>query len=361
MVTRNLVGVLIFFIASNTGASGQQLIAYYSGNAQQIREYPVNRLSQIIFSFCQMRGNRLVVGSSRDSTTIRALVALKKKNPSLKILLSLGGWGACKTCSGVFATDSGRKEFVESVDATNKFFHTDGINLDWEFPSIAAFPGNHFLKDDKWHFNALVKSLRLKLGGEMEVSVICAGFSPYLEASLDLPGLVPWVSRINLMTYDLIGSKARFAGHHSSLYSTSAQAASADRAVRYLDSLKIPRNKVAIGVALYGRLYQVTENHNHGLQQPAQFVKFVTDKAIRKYYNENTGYITYWDEEAKAAYKYNDQKKLFLTYDDEKSVTAKVKYVKDKGLNGIFFWELRLDKAHGGLTDLMADEINKLH
>ena len=361
MLFRNFVLVFILFIAPSPGASGQQLIAYYSGNAKQISGYPVNRLNQIIFSFCQMRGNRLVVAGRSDTATIRALVALKKKNPSLKILLSLGGWGGCKTCSAVFSSDSGRREFVESVYEMNEYFHTDGIDLDWEFPSMAAFPGNPFLPDDKLHFNTLIKALRLKLGPQMEISVICAGFSPYLEGSLDLPGLVPFVSRINLMTYDLIGSKAHIAGHHSSLFSTSGQTASADRAVRYLDSLKIPRYKIAIGVALYGRLYQVTENQGHGLQQPAQFKKFVTDKAIRKYYTAATGYITYWDDDAKAAYKYSDRKKLFLTYDDEKSVRAKVSYVKEKGLNGIFFWELRLDKAQGGLTDVMADQMKKKH
>ena len=35
-----------------------------------------------------------MIGSKRDSATIRKLVALKKKNPSLKIILSLGGWYA---------------------------------------------------------------------------------------------------------------------------------------------------------------------------------------------------------------------------------------------------------------------------
>ncbi|HEY4965855.1 MAG TPA: glycosyl hydrolase family 18 protein, partial [Puia sp.] len=298
MLFRMFILAFILSYAPFKGASGQLLIAYYSGNARQISEYPVNRLNQIIFSFCHLRGNQLVVGSRSDSLTIRALVGLKKKNPSLKILLSLGGWGGCKTCSDVFSTDSGRREFIESVYAMNVYFHTDGIDLDWEFPSMAAFPDHAFRADDKWHFNALIKALRLKLGPAMELSVICAGFSPFLEGSLDLPALVPFVSRINLMTYDLIGSKVHFAGHHSSLYSTSWQSASADRAVRYLDSLKIPRDKIAIGVALYGRLYQVTENQKHGLNQPAQFIKFVTDKAIRKYYTQATGYTTYWDEQA---------------------------------------------------------------
>ena len=359
MLIRKLVLISLLFTTFFSRTSGQHLIAYYSGNARQIREYPVNRLSQIIFSFCHINGNRLMVNSRSDSLTIRTLVGLKKKNTSLKILLSLGGWGGCKTCSDVFSTDSGRTEFVESVFALNEYFHTDGIDLDWEFPSMAAFPEHPFLTEDKIHFNMLIMAMRKRLGPVKEISVICAGFSPYLEGSLDLRAIASYVNRINLMTYDLIGSKTHFSGHHSSLYSTSWQAGSADRAVRYLDSLKIPRNKITIGVALYARLYEISENHDHGLRQPARFKKFVTDKDIRKYYTDARGYKTYWDEEAKAAYKYNERENVFLTYDDERSVAAKVAYVKDKGLDGIFFWELRLDKPHGGLPDVLAREMYK--
>jgi chitinase len=351
--------VCLLFTFYSKLSSGQKLIAYYSGNAVQIREYPVNGLSQIIFSFCHLQGNRLTVAGQRDSLTIQKLVQLKKTNSSFKVLLSLGGWGGCRSCSEVFSTDSGRSEFVESVTDLTKYFHTDGIDLDWEFPSMAAFPGHPFLPDDKKHFSLLLMALRKKLGPDKEISVICAGFSPYLEGSLDLQSVVPWVSRINLMTYDLIGSRNHFSGHHSSLYSTSWQISSADHAVRYLDSLKVPRDKIAIGVALYGRLYQLSGTQNDGLNQPAQFVKFVTDKEIRKRYTEARGYKTYWDNEAKAAYKFNERSKEFLTYDDERSASAKVAYIKKMGLSSIFFWELRLDKAHEGLVDLMSRQMQK--
>ena len=346
---------MLFFIRS----SGQQLIAYYSGNARQVSAYPINHIYEIIFSFCHLQGNRLTVSSRSDSLTIQTLVKLKARNTSLKILLCLGGWGGCKTCSAVFASESGIAEFVQSVDELTEYFHTDGIDLDWEFPSMAAYPGHPFSVDDKSHFKQLIIALRKRIGPSKEISVICAGFSPFLEGSLDLQAIAPFVNRINLMTYDLIGSGAHVTGHHSSLYSTSWQAGSADRAVRYLDSLKIPRNKIAIGVALYGRLYQLSENHDHGLNQPAQFKKFVTDKQIRLHYTESAGYKTYWDQEAQAAYKYNDQNKVFISYDDVRSVDAKVSYVKKKGLDGIFFWELRLDRPYGGLVEELARQMAK--
>jgi chitinase len=356
---RCLIIISYLFFASSKQVVGQNIIAYYAGNDRQIGQYPVGKLSHIIYSFCHLRRNRLTVDSRSDTMTIRALVALKKEKPSLKILLSLGGWGGCKTCSVVFSTGTGRAEFVESVLALTDYFHTDGIDLDWEFPSMAAFPKHPFNVEDKIHFSMLIQALRNKLGKAKEISVICAGFSPYLQGSLDLPAIAPYVDRINLMTYDLIGSHAKYSGHQSSLYSTSWQAASADQAVRYLDSLKIPRKKIAIGVAFYARQYLVLENHDHGLNQPAQFKKFVTHREIRKYYTDARGYITYWDEEAKAAYKYNDRNKVFLTYDDERSVAAKTAFVKEKGLIGIFFWELRLDKPLNGLLDAIAQGLQK--
>lgn len=349
----------ILLLGISKGLSAQNIIAYYSGSAKKIGKYPVNKCTEIIFSFCHLDGNHLAVDNRKDTATIHALVGLKKKNHKLKILLSLGGWGGCERCSEVFSTDSGRSIFSASVLALTEYFHTDGIDIDWEFPALPAYPEHPFKVEDKVNFTSLVQTLRKKLGKSKEISVICAAVSPFMEGSLDLPEIVPYVDRINLMTYDLIGSKTHYSGHHTSLYSTSWQLASADRAVRYLDSLKIQHKKIAIGSAFYARQYLVIENHDHGLDQPAQFQKFVTMKQVRKNYTDARGYITYWDPVAQAPYKYNEKNKIYLTYDDERSVAAKVKYVKEKGLNGIFFWELRLDRSKQGLVDVIFNEMKK--
>jgi chitinase len=350
---------VLFLTGLSNSLRAQQIIAYYSGKVKQIDKYYNRQINEIIFSFCHLSGNRLTVDNEKDTLTIRALVALKKKNSQLKILLSLGGWGGCKTCSDVFSSDSGRTEFAGSVLALTNYFQTDGIDLDWEFPALAAYPEHPFKVEDKVNFTSLIQTLRNKLGKSKQISVICAGVSPFLEGSLDLPDIVPYVDRINLMTYDLIGSKTHFSGHHTPLYSTSWQTASVDHALHFLDSLKIPHKKICIGSAFYGREYLVINNQGDGLNQPAVFQKFITMKDIRKEYTDKEGYITYWDSVAKASYKYNDQNKIFITYDDERSVAAKVKYVKDKKLNGIFFWEMRLDKPKQGLTDVIIREMKK--
>jgi chitinase len=343
---------LVFFIPNSHSLKSQTLIAYYSGDASSIDRYPVQKLTHIIYSFCQLRGNRLHIG--RDSVTVKKLVSLKRKYPRLKILLSLGGWGGCATCSRVFATEKSRQEFAASVKDLCNRFNTDGIDIDWEFPAAPGFPGHPWLPADRDNFTALLKALRENLGKDKEVSFLAACFSPYLRQSIDWKNVIPYVDRINLMTYDIIGSKNKLTGHHANLYSTSWQQESADNAIRYLDSLKIPRNKIAIGVAFYGREFINVPAINNGLHQPGSFKRFITLNSIRKNYTSANGYGYYWDEEAQAPWLYNPSRKSYITYDDARSAAAKSKYAKEKGLNGIMFWELRQDLPNKGLVEVLS-------
>jgi chitinase len=356
--------LLIVLCLVNACSDGQVLIGYYSGNARQIPAYSVEKLSEVIFSFCHLHGNRLSVSNRNDSLTIHGLVSLKLKSPSLKILLSMGGWGGCRTCSDVFSTERGRSEFSLSVKEALDYFHADGIDIDWEFPGLAAFPGHAFSEEDKNNLSGLVQQLRKVLGPGRKITILCAGFSPYLEGSISYASLLPYVDRFDLMTYDLIGSQVHRSGHHSALYSTSWQVASADHAVHYLDSLGIPPEKIAIGVAFYGRLYKLRKISDTGLNQPADFQKFVSMKQIRLNYTERQGYFSFRDSIAMVPYKYNTKNGLYLTYDDERSIHEKAAYVSEKKLNGIFFWELRLDNARNGLMDellKLLGEPNKNH
>jgi chitinase len=211
----------------------------------------------------------------------------------------------------------------------------DGIDIDWEFP------------DDRDVFTALMQTLRDSLGGTREISFSAAGFSPWLQRSYDWRRLVPIVTRMNLMTYDLIGSRSRITGHHAALYSSPPQVESADHAIRYLDSLGIPHEKLAIGVALYAREFVDVPDLRHGLFQTGRFRRFLSLNRIRQL----PGYNEYWDSLAQAPYSYNVEKKSFLTYDNVRSALLKAAYVRQHRLGGILFWQLELDKPRGGVVD----------
>jgi len=332
-------------------ANKTAVIAYYSGNANKIDSFAVEKLTHIIFSFCHLKGNELWVNNQRDAITIQKLVSLKQRNPSLKVLLSLGGWGGCKTCSPVFSTEKGRSDFARSVKKVNNYFKTDGIDLDWEYPAIEGFPGHEYTKEDKQNFTSLVKILRRELGSKHEISFAAGGFTQFLAESIEWEKVAPLVNNINLMTYDLVNGNSTLSGHHTPLYSTPQQIESTDHAVKYLDSIGVPRNKMIIGAAFYGRIFDVEQDGHNGLYQKAKFNKGISFAKLNKDSLAIEGFKYFWDEVAKAPYLYSSQKKQLLTYDDERSIRLKTEYVRDQQLGGIMFWQLGEDKFKNGLLD----------
>jgi chitinase len=346
--------IVFVFTASLSSAQSSNkftVTAYYFGGPERVDSIAAEKLSHIIFSFCHLKGNTLQVDNSRDAATITNLVALKKRNPSLKVLLSLGGWGGCETCSDVFSTEKGRKDFSQSVLQLNKFFNSDGIDLDWEYPVVEGYPGHKFAPTDKQNFTALIKELRKTLGSSYEISFAAGGFQKFLDEAVAWKDVVADVDRINLMTYDLVNGYSTTTGHHTALYSTPDQKESTDNAVKYLIKIGIPADKLVIGAAFYGRMWENVPSTRNGLHQTGKFKKGINYNKFKRDIGAESGFVAYWDDVAKAPYSYNAGKGLFITYDDKKSMELKTKYVADHKLNGIMFWELTNDVYSGGLLD----------
>ena len=179
------------FAQQNTTPKDFAVIAYYSGRTTMIDSFEIEKLTHLIFSFCHLKGNILSVSNARDSATILRMVELKKRNPQLKIILSLGGWGGCQNCSSVFSTRHGRRIFARSVKQSGKYFGTDGIDLDWEYPVIPGFPGHAYSLADKPNFTALIIQLRKKLGKKKEISFAAGGFTSYIDSSVEWKKVMP--------------------------------------------------------------------------------------------------------------------------------------------------------------------------
>ena len=356
--------LLIVFVLNVCIVNAQQpaqkisVIAYYAGDAAHIDAYPVEKLTHIIFSFCHLQGNELHVDNKNDSLTIQHLVELKQRNPSLKIILSLGGWGGCKTCSPVFSTDKGRKEFAASVKQLGNYFKTDGIDIDWEYPAIEGYPNHQYLAADKQNFTALIKELRNALGKKQEISFAAGGFEKFLDESVEWDKIAPLVDKVNLMSYDLVNGNSTITGHHTPLYATPQQIESADNAIQYFDSIHFPLNKIVIGAAMYGRVFNVKTDALNGLYQQGSFDHGISWKDFNIDSLQTQGWVYYWDDTAKAPYLYNKTSMKLYSYDNERSMAFKTQYAVDKGLNGIMFWQLGDDKPSGGLLNAIDSTLH---
>lgn len=330
-----------------------RVIAYYSGNSEKLEQYSVEKLTHIIYSFSHLKGNKLDIGNEKSVATVRKMVDLKKRNPALKVILSLGGWGGCKSCSDVFSEEKNRHDFALSVKELLVEYNADGIDLDWEYPAIEGFPGHAFKPEDRSNFTLLVKQLRETLGEKYEISFAAGGFEKYMEEAIEWKKVAPLINYVNLMSYDLVHGFSERTGHHTPLYSTVDQLLSADWGVRQLLERGVPKEKIIIGAAFYGRFWENVPNVNSGLYQPGKFLKSQSFSAIENLLATDKTYQFFWDELAKAPYLYNTEKKLFVTYDNRTSIEFKTRYAMDKKLGGIMFWELSLDEPVGGLLDVI--------
>jgi len=356
--------VLIFtlLIAVNCVAQKNKdvkVIAYYSGPVSELDSIDVNKITHIIFCFGHLDGHRYKVENAKDTAIIKKMVSLKAKNPRLKVLVSLGGWGGCETCSDAFFTSEGRKEFARSVKELTDYFKTDGIDMDWEYPTIRLDndidkePVHKTAPEDYNNFTDLVQQLRKTLGKSAILTFAAGGFNTYLQRSVDWEKVMKEVNYINLMSYDLINGYATETGHHTALYSTPKQRESADNAVQYLLKIGVDPKKIIIGAAFYARVWENVAATDNGLYQSGKFEQGIPYRIFSELLSAKNGYTSYWDDTAKAPYSYNAMEKKFATYDDERSVEFKTKYVIDQGLGGIMFWQIGGDLYKDGLLDVI--------
>jgi chitinase len=335
------------------------VIAYYMGDAETIKKYPLEKLTHIIYSFTKLDGDKIGFVYPDQMQTLRQLVDLKKSFPNLKVLISLGGWGGCKPCSPSFAKHEIRESFATSVVKLLDDYHADGIDLDWEYPGIEGHPGHPWMKEDVNNFTELVKELRSHMGNRYELSFAAGGFTKALEESIDWAAVMPLVDRVNVMTYDLVNGYSKTTGHHTALHSSPLQVEATDHAVNYLLKVGVPSSKIIIGAAFYARIWKNVPSVNNGLFQTGEFKSMLEYKDFDKNLSSASGFAAFWDAASMAPYSYNESNKEFATYDNEKSIEAKSNYVVDKKLGGIMFWELMGDTFNKGLLDKISETFNK--
>jgi chitinase len=334
---------------AETAPASPKIIAYYMGDGSDLQRYNVGQLTHIIYSFLHLTGNQLSFDSDKDKQALQRLVALKKQHPQLKVMLSLGGWGGCETCSDIFNSAENRKVFAQSTLAIIEEYQADGIDLDWEYPTIAGFPGHKYATYDRANFTALIQELRAVFGSRYELSFAAGGFDSFLETAVDWDAIMPLLDNVNLMSYDIVNGATPHTGHHTALYSTPQQKDSTDNAVQFLLRKGVAPEKIIIGTAFYARVWEQVSATNNGLYQPGVHIDGADYKEFATRFNPENGFIYHWDDIAKAPSFYSPSKKIFATFDDKRSLAEKARYVQTHKLGGMMFWQLPHDTDKDGL------------
>ena len=352
---KKLIFLLILTISCNNNIEIKpQVIAYYAGDEKSINEFDLEGVDQIIYSFLHLKGNKLAIDDKKDSLTLLNVINQKKKYPKLKVLVSLGGWGGCETCSDIFSSKKARIEFAISTADIIESFNADGIDLDWEYPGISGYPGHSYKLEDRENFTDLIIQLRKYMKKDHILSFAAGASYRFFENSIEWDKVMPLVNNVNLMTYDFYGSGSTKTGHHTALSSNEFQNRSAESSIKALINLGVNPKKIVIGGAFYIKTFKNVENINNGLNQNADWNRSYNQLSFE---DVRSNFNFYWDSLAKSPYAYDSINKIFATFDDHKSIKLKSQYALDKKLGGIMFWQLMNDKKKNGLLSTMVKTI----
>lgn len=334
----------------------KKIIGYYAAWSRYSGFTPdkldASKLTHINYAFADIGGDlKIKLGyPDIDATNINGLNQLKKANPNLRTIISVGGYSWSGRFSDVALTDQSRITFANSCVDFLVYYGFDGIDIDWEYPVSGGLPSNSRRPDDKHNFTLLMKTLRERLdtrgiitGKHYELTFAGAAGAWYLN-NIELMQINPYVDFVNIMTYDLHGTWETKTNFNAPLFSddpSKPNNISVDKSMKEWLQTGIPKSKLIMGVPFYGYIYQSVPNINNGFMQTYSSGASITYQKVVTNYLNAPGYQSYYNINAKVPWLFNGS--TFITYENELSMSEKAQYIKNNDLGGAMIWELSQD------------------
>ena len=253
---------------------------------------------------------------------LRMIVGLKEKNPDLKVMLSIGGWGSGRF-SEMAASEKNRKAFVKDCRKVVGDFKLDGIDIDWEYPTQSS-AGISSSPDDTGNFTLLMRDLRRALGNKKLLTAATVCDAKYI----DFRSCVQYMDFVNVMAYDM-GNPPR---HHAALFPSPVSShITASQAVEEHLKAGVPASKLVMGMPFYGR----------GNREDSGLKEYDRTGILPK------GYEKRWDDVGKVPYIANEKGELVRGYDNSRSLAEKCQFILDHHLRGGMYWDYASDNSQG--------------
>lgn len=253
---------------------------------------------------------------------LKMIVGLKRQNPNLKVMLSVGGWGSGRF-SEMAATEENRIAFALDCRKKVEEFQLDGIDIDWEYPTQGG-AGISSSPDDIKNLNLLMKTLRKTLGKRKLLTAATVSSAQFY----DLKTCIRYMDFVNVMAYDM----ANPSHHHAALYPSPISGyCTSSQAVENHLKAGVPKEKLVLGVPFYGK----GKRDDEGLRQ------FNRSGILPDGYEER------WDEQGQVPYRVNGKGEFVWGYENTRSLAAKCQFILDNNLRGGMYWDYASDNSQG--------------
>jgi chitinase len=261
---------------------------------------------------------------------LKMLVGLKQQKPSLKVLLSIGGWGS-GGFSEMAADTALRKAFAADCQRVVQQFGLDGIDIDWEFPTI-TLAGISASSDDTRNFTLLMADIRKAIGADKLLTLATHTSARFI----DFEAINPYIDFVNMMTYEM----AAVPKHHSALHPSalSGQMYGTLAIDRHIEA-GVPPEKLVLGIPFYGKM---------GVNNQSVYYRQIL---------QLEGLTDNWDDKAQVPYLTNDRGEIVCVYENVRSIGVKCQYLRSRKLLGAMYWEYDGDDLEGSLRKAVFDGV----
>ena len=374
-----LLALMVFDSAALARQSDEKrVVGYFAGwgeaSAADIR---ADLLTHVIYAFGRIRDGRCILTDEPAATApanagattqripepVRKVLSLKERNPRLKTLVSLGGWGGSAPFSDLAMTEESRRTFARSCAAAAHEFGFDGIDIDWEYPGGGGMAKGR--PQDTRNFTLLLAEIRRQLDeqgaadGKRYLLTIATPASPEKFGHIELDKVSPLVDFINLMTYDFSGGWSPVTSFNAQLFAADANESSlsVDSSVRGYLAVGVPKEKLVVGVPFYGRAFGgvdaagdgLFQKHDRKAPRPPSGDEWTYRNLVGGNLLDGKTFARHWHDKAMVPWLYDPRSHIMVTYDDPQSILKKAQYARDNGLGGVMIWELSQDDADSSL------------
>lgn len=363
-----VAGLLITLTLPAFSQSPHRLLAYYPSWARyQTPAYtadkiPYAKVTHILHAFLLLSsagdGSLDLASSDLDTAPLIA----HAHAAGVPVIISIGG--ADSVQAAAFESIANNVAYRENFAQTLKNFVQsngyDGADVDWEVPAQQS---------DWENCKLMMQALRAALPSPYLLSMAIPsdpsnGYGQYF----DVHGLAPTLDFINVMTYDFHGPWTDHAGHNSPLILSAYDPGQEGSLRTSMDLFEgqygVAAEKLNIGTAFYGYEFDTSNalwakcgkgcatktyswNYFPYIKQRVNglgWVRHYDPIAQEPYLLRGNPSVLFESLEEQDAIGDPGTRNGFITYDDAASSARKVKYViGDRGLGGIFMWDLSGD------------------
>jgi len=326
---------------------GKIILGYYPywNPGYRAGQIPYQKLTHICHAFVQPQADGSILAPAGPPAYLEPELLANAHGAGVKVLVSVGGYDPIADANfRTIAADPGlRGVFAANLETFCRIHGYDGADIDWEFPESA---------EDRTNQNLLFQAVRETFNSASDPApswllTMAIPSGDWYGRWNDYTTLGGYVTFYNLMAYDGHGEWSGHMGHNAPLYrgDDPFDDASVKAALDYnLATRGIPPEKMILGLPFYGYRWPTVEN---------LYEECSPCNAAQESYREiapliGAGWTRIWDSSSQVPYLTDDAGPGVISYDDQESIAAKTAYaLEDRGLSGIFAWEISGDYLAG--------------